>query len=72
MRVYQHTVAPRQLYIIINNRSGGAGRLFPFIAVLRNLNDIANYKAKSKELIPCHSNHSLPGARLTAYRVVYP
>nr|DAY54433.1 MAG TPA: hypothetical protein [Caudoviricetes sp.] len=32
MRVYQHTVAPRQLYIIINNRSGGAGRLFPFIA----------------------------------------
>jgi hypothetical protein len=38
------------------------GRLFPFIAVLQDQNDVANDIAQSEKLHPSHRNHSLPGA----------
>ena len=45
-------------------RSAPNDRLFPFIAVLQDQNDIAYNIAQSKKLHPSHRNHSLPGAGL--------
>ena len=38
------------------------GRLFPFIAILHDANDLADETEQSKYFDECHSNHSLPGA----------
>lgn len=51
---------------------GRRGRLFPFIAILQNQNDIANNRNQSQELDPCHSNHSLPGAWIDRRTNMYP
>ena len=39
-----------------------SGRLFPFIAILHDVNDLADETEQSKCFDECHSNHSLPGA----------
>ena len=51
---------------------GRRGRLFPFIAILQNQNDIANNRNQSQKLDPCHSNHSLPGAWIDRRTNMYP
>ena len=38
------------------------GRLFPFIAILHDANDLTDETEQSKYFDECHSNHSLPGA----------
>ena len=45
------------------------GRLFPFIAILHDANDLTDETEQSKYFDECHSNHSLSGSvDSTAYR----